>query len=91
MPSACALSFAAVGVRRTKLQLLQPMAGLIDNPLSLACAGAAASTAATAPVAARVGTVSATVSRGRASGAARRRLDRSAAEGRGRLKAPRSE
>jgi hypothetical protein len=38
------------------------MAGRIDSPLSLADEGVAARTAATAPVAARVGTVSATVS-----------------------------
>ena len=31
--SACAMIFASVGVRRTKLQLLHPIAGVMDSPL----------------------------------------------------------
>src|SRR5690349_2617136 len=61
--SACALSLAAVGLRRTKLQLLQPIAGRIDRPLSLADELPAARTLAAAPVAARVRTVNAIASR----------------------------
>ena len=50
--SACAITLAAVGLRRTKLQVLQPIAGRIDSPLFNAWAsGAAASTPATTPAA----------------------------------------
>src|SRR5881394_2246385 len=51
MALACALILAAVGVRRTKLQLLQPIAGLIDNPLLEAWASGADRTPATTPAA----------------------------------------
>jgi hypothetical protein len=43
-----ATATASVGERRTKLQLLHPIAGRIDSPLSDAAAGWAESTAATA-------------------------------------------
>src|SRR5947209_17780343 len=42
---------AAVGSRRMKLQLLQPMAGRMDRPLFDAWASGAASTPATTPAA----------------------------------------
>ncbi len=54
MASACALIFASLGQRRTKLQLLQPIAGRMDSPLFEATAGGAVATpvatAVTAPV-----------------------------------------
>jgi hypothetical protein len=50
--SACALIFASVGERRTKLQLLQPIAGRTDWPLSEARA-AEAGTAIAVPAIAR--------------------------------------
>src|SRR5690349_3411871 len=39
MAFACARILSAVGVRRTKLQLLQPIAGVFDSPLFDAWAG----------------------------------------------------
>src|SRR3954465_3225244 len=57
--SACALIAASVGVRRTKLQLLQPIAGLVDSPLSDAFAGCAPSMLATVNTVATDTTVSA--------------------------------
>src|SRR3954470_6926903 len=43
MASACAVMVAAVGFRRTKLQLLHPIAGVRDCPLSAAIAAGEAS------------------------------------------------
>jgi hypothetical protein len=47
--SACALIVASVGLRRTKLQLLQPIAGVRDSPLFEAWASGAARTPTTVP------------------------------------------
>src|SRR5690242_20576874 len=54
--SACALITASVGLRRTKLQLLQPMAGLSDRPLVAATAGGAAGTTSPSPPSAAAAT-----------------------------------
>src|SRR5690349_131518 len=58
------MTLAAVGLRRTKLQVLQPIAGVMDRPLSVAPAwGAADSRPATAPAAARETVRAATMGR----------------------------